>query len=147
MLVGAVFGHPDGGRPIVEITDVSVGTDLVSTHSDLRFTFRSWQSHQATMEEIRRRYGDRRVVGWYHTHLVEAKVADVATGMATRTKLFLSRDDVFLHGQFFKDDWHVAMVMDPEGNAGFFQWKGKVVVGCPGYFLFDEPPRARKEVP
>ncbi len=50
------------------------------------------------------------VVGWFHTH--------------TRSKIFLSPEDVTIHETYFTEPWHVALVMRPQKDqlpaAGFF---------------------------
>ena len=50
------------------------------------------------------------IVGWFHTH--------------TRSKIFLSPEDLALHQQFFGQPWQVAVVMRPQKDhpptAGFF---------------------------
>jgi hypothetical protein len=52
--------------------------------------------------------------------------------------MFFSRDDVFLHRQFFPEEWYVALVLDPQGNCRFFQWQGNEIVMCGGYHVFDD---------
>ena len=45
---------------------------------------------------------------------------------------FFSQDDRFLHRQFFPDEFYVAMVLDPNGDYVFFQWRDGRIVLCPG---------------
>ena len=50
------------------------------------------------------------IVGWFHTH--------------TRSKIFLSEEDLDIHASFFKEPWQIAMVLRPHkdqpASAGFF---------------------------
>jgi hypothetical protein len=133
VLVGTVYENADQGRHIVEISDLIVGEHMVSSMTQLRYTFESWQAQHQRMQED---FLDKRIVGWYHTHLIEGGIYQRQN--PERSKLFFSRDDHFLHKQFFPEPWHVAMVLDPKGNSIFFQWKGKEVVGCDGYYIFED---------
>jgi proteasome lid subunit RPN8/RPN11 len=54
-------------------------------------------------------YPEKQVVGWFHTH----------PGLS----VFLSSYDVFLHSNFFPQQWQVALVIDPRADrAGFFRY-------------------------
>ena len=133
VLVGTVYENADQGKHIVEISDLIIGEHMVSSMTQLRYTFESWQAQHQRMQED---FLDKRIVGWYHTHLIEGGIYQRQN--SERSKLFFSRDDHFLHKQFFPEPWHVAMVLDPKGNSIFFQWKGKEVVGCDGYYIFED---------
>lgn len=136
ILVGQVYENADGGRRIVEISDLIVGEYITSSVSELRYTFESWQAGTA---RLRREFPGKRIVGWYHTHLVELAVyTDETRTQIEQTSLFFSRDDLFLHKQFFPDEWYVAMVLDPQGKSLFFQWKNGDVVACGGYHVFED---------
>jgi len=136
ILVGQVYAGADGGRHIVEISDFIVSDQVVSSVSELRYTFESWRASSALMKE---KYPGKRIVGWYHTHLIELTVyTDESRTTVEQTRLFFSRDDLFLHKRFFPDEWYVAMVLDPQGNHIFFQWKGGDIVACGGYRIFED---------
>ena len=136
ILVGQVYESADGGRRIVEIGDLIASEHTASSVIELRYTFESWQASAA---RLRAEFPGKRIVGWYHTHLVELAVyTDEARTQIEQTRLFFSRDDVFLHKQFFSDEWYVAMVLDPQGNCLFFQWKNGDVVACGGYHIFED---------
>jgi hypothetical protein len=132
MLVGQVYEHARGGRKIVEISDLIVSEGTTSNVVELRYTFESWRGH---MTRLREKYPGRRIVGWYHTHLIEA---GVRTRGGEPMTMFFSRDDLFLHRQFFPEEWYVAMVLDPDGNCCFFQWQGTEIRQCGGYRIFDD---------
>jgi proteasome lid subunit RPN8/RPN11 len=78
------------------------------THAHLTFTHKTWLTiHQ--MHESQ--YPDRTIVGWYHTH--------------PGWSIFLSASDLFIHRNFFKQPWQIALVIDPSiDQGGFFVWKG-----------------------
>lgn len=136
ILVGQVYENTDGGRRIVEISDLIVSEHTASSVIELRYTFESWQASAA---RLRREFPGKRIVGWYHTHLVELAVyTDTTRTLIEQTSLFFSRDDVFLHKQFFPDEWYVAMVLDPQGKCLFFQWKTGNVAVCSGYRIFED---------
>ena len=135
ILVGNVFESRQG-RHLVDISDLIVSEHTVSSVIELRYTFESWQARKTLMRE---KFPGKQIVGWYHTHLVEiAKHMDIKKGKVERTTLFFSKDDVFLHKQFFPEKWYIAMVMDPWDNSIFFQWKGQSINVCHGYAIYDE---------
>lgn len=78
------------------------------TRGQLTFTQETWlkihQSHEM-------QYPDKAIVGWYHTH--------------PGWTIFLSPWDLFIHQNFFKQPWQIALVVDPSlDQAGIFVWKG-----------------------
>lgn len=136
ILVGQIYEPTDDGRRIVEISDLIAGEHTLSSVIELRYTFETWQARNATLRE---RFPGKRMVGWYHTHLIDLAVyTDETRTKVERTKLFFSRDDLFLHKQFFPDEWYVAMVLDPQGKSMFFQWKDGDVMACGGYRVFED---------
>lgn len=90
-----------------------------NTAASFRFTHDSWS---AITRERERKYGDKLVVGWHHTH----------PGYG----IFLSGTDMFSHRSFFNLPWMFAMVVDPRAESlGFFQWKQGKVVPCGFFFV------------
>ena len=70
------------------------------------FTTDSWAG---LLERKEREIPDRWIVGWYHSH--------------PRMGIFLSQMDSSLHRDFFRQPWHVAMVINGQDRtAGFFAW-------------------------
>jgi proteasome lid subunit RPN8/RPN11 len=143
ILVGSVYRAADGGRLIVEVSDFIISEGLVSSVTELRYTFESWQSHQA---QLREQFPGKRIVGWYHTHVITMPTSEsesVATESEDEligggTTMFFSQHDVFLHTQFFPDEWYVALVLDPWGKSIFFQWKNGRIVPCLAYHLYTD---------
>lgn len=60
------------------------------------------------------------IVGWCHTH--------------TRSKIFLSDEDLQIHNEFFSEPWQIALVMRPQKDqpplAGFFCRDGSGVMAA-----------------
>lgn len=141
ILVGNVYRPTDGGRLIVEVSDFIISEGLVSSLTELHYTFESWQSHQA---QLRQQFPAKRIVGWYHTHVVTMPTSqseslpaqDDESPSAQGTTLFFSQHDVFLHSQFFAEEWYVALVLDPWGNSQFFCWKDGQIAPCYAYHLY-----------
>lgn len=134
ILVGSVYESLDGGRKIIEVSDMISSEHNASSVTELRYTFESWLVQSLRMKK---EFSGKKIVGWYHTHLIDLAV-HTKNGNLEQTKLFFSRDDVFLHKQFFPDEWYVALVLDPQGNSLFFQWKDNEIVACQGYYIFED---------
>ncbi|HPZ07967.1 MAG TPA: Mov34/MPN/PAD-1 family protein, partial [Candidatus Eremiobacteraeota bacterium] len=67
-----------------------------STVSQITFTQETWNY----INEIKdKRYSDKKVVGWYHTH--------------PNFGIFLSDMDIFIHENFFGNPYQIALVVDP----------------------------------
>jgi proteasome lid subunit RPN8/RPN11 len=78
------------------------------TRGHLTFTHHTWLKIHRTREA---QYPDKAIVGWYHTH--------------PGWTIFLSQWDLFIHQNFFKQPWQIALVIDPSvDRAGFFVWNG-----------------------
>ncbi len=132
VLVGEMY-QEDGGRYVVDVSGSVIHEDETASAVAFRYTARSWRDGN---EEMRRRFPGKRIVGWYHTHLVEV-VVPLAANLVGLTAMFFSDDDIFLHRHFFADPWYIALVLDPWGNCRFFQWKKGEVVACDGYYVYD----------
>lgn len=131
VLVGVAYLNRDiPGGYIVDISDQLFAESAQGTHVQLRYTFEDWQRQIQALE----RFPDKRVVGWYHTHLLKLPRVDAA-GQTIYTELFFSADDIFIQRQFFKDPWHVALVLNPQGEPLFFGWHGSSVVEMTGFYL------------
>ncbi|HXX94399.1 MAG TPA: hypothetical protein VEN81_12255 [Planctomycetota bacterium] len=119
VFVGDLYSYR--GVPYIEIAGYIRAQHYRHTAASFRFTHDSWS---AITREKEKRFNDRIIVGWHHTH----------PGYG----LFLSGADMFIHRNFFNLPWMVAMVVDPkQGILGFFQWeKGlKGVRDCGFYFV------------
>lgn len=120
--------HHDDQRDLdfIEITEYVAATQVTSGYRSLTFTHESWSDLH---RQIAERYPGHQVMGWHHTH----------PGFG----IFLSRQDEFIHRNFFDQPWHVAMVVDPRrGELGFFQWQQDQIVDAG--FLINNEPRKRK---
>ncbi len=102
----------DAGQLFVVITHSLKAEFATETRGHLTFTQKTWlkihQMHEA-------QYPDKTIVGWYHTH--------------PGWTIFLSDWDLFIHRNFFKQPWQIALVLDPSlDRAGYFVWKGNALL-------------------
>jgi proteasome lid subunit RPN8/RPN11 len=144
-----VFGEPAAGQPAIALcedaftalhrhaagSDVEVGGLLLGeacawegeTHVivlaavparstqagpvHLTFTADSWAGMLACKQ---RRHAGATILGWYHSH--------------PRMGIFLSAMDLELHHSFFREPWHIALVINGQDRiGGCFAWhEGKV---------------------
>jgi proteasome lid subunit RPN8/RPN11 len=118
VFVGDLYSYK--GLPYLEIAGYIRAQHYEHTAASFRFTHDSWS---AISREREKRFGDKMVVGWHHTH----------PGYG----IFLSGTDMFSHRNFFNLPWMFALVVDPKaGSLGFFQWnKGMRDVRPCGFFF------------
>jgi proteasome lid subunit RPN8/RPN11 len=103
-----------GGTPQVRIRHFLPATEARSQSARLTFTHESWS---AMNRQAQQHFRDDVVVGWQHTH--------------PNMGIFLSAYDLFIHRHFFREPWHIALVVDPvRQELGFFQWRENEVVDC-----------------
>ena len=123
-LLGVRYDKP---RPAVEIRHFLPAEDTRSAAASLTFTHDTWSAlHRVAAEK----YPDEVVLGWHHTH----------PGIG----IFLSPNDLFIHRHFFKEPWHVALVVDPRRcEFGFFQWRQGQIVDCGFICLPESAPPGR----
>jgi proteasome lid subunit RPN8/RPN11 len=117
-LIGVVDDQTPAG---VEVRYFLPALDTRSGSASLTFTHETW----ATLtREVEQRYPNELVLGWHHTH----------PGLG----VFLSAYDLFIHRNFFREPWQIAMVVDPKRHEfGFFQWRADAVVDC-GFVCLSE---------
>lgn len=101
-------------QPYAEIAHFLPAEDVRSEAGSLTFTHETW----ATLtRQVDRQFPGQLVLGWHHTH------PDFG--------VFLSGYDLFIHRNFFREPWQIAMVVDPKRcEFGFFQWRGTEIVDC-----------------
>lgn len=109
------------GRLWIEIDGYIRAEHYVHTAASFRFTADSWSG---ILKEKLRRFEDKPLVGWQHTH----------PGYG----VFLSGLDMFIQEHFFNLPHQVALVVDPKADTlGFFQWKRGRVTSCGFFFVLD----------
>ena len=110
---GFLIGRPYEwkGKKYVEIVNSLAAEASSSSAVHLTISSENWMHAQTSLRE---KFPGMYIVGWYHTH--------------PRMALFLSMQDLAIHEGFFRESWHVALVLDPtQHTASFFAWdKGKV---------------------
>lgn len=101
-------------RPYVEVRYFVPAVDTQQKAASLRFTHETWS---ALTRDIEQRFPEQLVIGWQHTH--------------PNLGVFLSGYDLFIHRNFFRQSWQIALVVDPvRHDFRFFQWRGGEVVDC-----------------
>ncbi len=120
ILVGRVVNEMDKENTIIE--GFIEAKHNAATPTTLTFTHETWEYFHA---EIERKYKDKKIVGWIHTH--------------PNFGIFLSENDKFIQENFFTDSNQVAYVVDPiQSEEGFFFWINEKIERCPGFYLFDK---------
>jgi len=121
VLVGQVY-HDEQG-PFLLIKGAIRGEFAANEATGVTFTAETWDYMQ---QESEREYPKEKMVGWYHTH------PDFG--------IFLSKMDVFIHGNFFDLPWQVAFVYDPvRKEDGLFAWTDGEPVAVPYWIEEDVP--------
>ena len=106
VLAGQVCEDDEGIFVHVEAVIRGAAATEGSTH--VTFTQATWNAIYKILE---RDHPKLKIVGWYHTH--------------PGWTIFLSQWDLFIHQNFFKQPWQIALVIDPTlDRAGFFVWNG-----------------------
>jgi proteasome lid subunit RPN8/RPN11 len=99
---------------IVEVRRFWPAVDARSAAASLTFTHETWsQIHRALDQQ----FPGERIVGWQHTH----------PGLG----VFFSGYDLFIHRNYFREPWQVALVVDPRSHEfSFYQWRNGEIVDC-----------------
>ena len=83
-----------------------------SGRNTFTFTKKSWIQTMNSMSEW---WPESKMLGWFFSQ--------------SGTGIFLSRQNIDLHANFFSNPWMVVLIVDPEQESlGFFQWKNKDIV-------------------
>jgi proteasome lid subunit RPN8/RPN11 len=111
---------------------VAVEHALPARHAEagstfVKFTHEAWEEWHALLDT---QFAGRCIVGWYHSH----------PGFG----VFLSDHDLFIHENFFRQPWQVAVVSDPvRGEMGYFGWRAGRVVPLPEEAIYQAVEPAR----
>jgi proteasome lid subunit RPN8/RPN11 len=144
VLVGQVYRQPEASeRYLVEIAGHIVAEGTSANVAEFRYNFDSWLRQSELLKE---RFPGQQIVGWYHTHLVTVAIQpDEPSQELQTTELFFSDHDRFMHRRFFSDQWYVAMVLNPQGNAAFFRWFDDKISSNQRFYVFrpEHPARER----
>jgi proteasome lid subunit RPN8/RPN11 len=116
LLLGNIY--KDSVGPYLFVKQMLAAKEAVSGNAQITFTHDTWVKFH---EEIDSQYPDLKIVGWYHSH----------PGFG----IFLSEMDLFIHKNFFKYPWQIALVVDPiSSDSGVFSWENNGVIQCQRYF-------------
>ena len=116
---GFLVGRPYDWNDLhyVEVIAAVPGEFTSASMAHLTLSPDTWAHAQAT---VREKFPDMHIVGWYHTH--------------PRMGVFLSGQDLAIQEGFFRQPWHVALVIEPVSReAGFFVWESGQVREASGY--------------
>lgn len=103
-ICGVLIGEEAGGVTVIEELIEGEGAAKAGTH--VTFTQDTW-AHIYSVKD--RDFPSKRITGWYHSH----------PGFG----IFLSRQDLFIHENFFSAPEQVAWVYDPHSDEeGCFGW-------------------------
>lgn len=109
LLLGEIYHEPNEDILYPVITHAIAARFATEARGHLTFTHDTWLDLSQQREQ---HFPDKHIVGWYHTH----------PGL----DIFLSSMDLFIHRNFFRQPWQVALVVDPQQKAaGFFVWSGE----------------------
>ncbi len=104
ILVGQVCRDGEDGLLYIVVEDAIQARHTQYSPTRLTFTQDSLVQLNRELEE---RFPGKRMVGWYHTH--------------PHMDVFMSAYDLWLHTNFFREPWQVALVMEPcSARGGFF---------------------------
>lgn len=126
---GVLLGgyYQSGKSTYIEITDFIEAKAAVGTDVSLTFTHETWAQLN---EEHSHKNPDSLIVGWYHSH----------PGLG----VFMSKEDEFIHSNYFSELWHVALVVDPVSHDwGCFRWDNDVLVRTEGYYIYGDKKSAK----
>jgi len=88
---------------IVEVTDLLMAEDTIGSPATLLFTGDTWSKMS---RQIDRNYADRRLVGWFHTHVFPATDSFGLSGL-----------DQDMHAWYLPRPWQIAVLLNLEDNG------------------------------
>lgn len=108
LLVGEAFKEETTGTLVTYITNYILASRELGFHTSTSwFNVEAWDAMLRIKAE---RYPEKRILGWFRDHLVGT---------------WLSPDDSLLQKHFFREPWHVVLIIDrTRGTKCFYQWKG-----------------------
>jgi len=139
-LLGNVFRDPNSDQLFVDISETVEADEARGTAVSLDFNYSAWRQ---VLDRIDRDCPDKIPVGWYHTHLFSQAIVLPVEGAENeyiaRYMPFFSQPDLFIHRNFFRDPWHVALVLDLRCKCeAFFSWHGGDIQATHGFYVYGE---------
>ncbi|MGE5341247.1 MAG: Mov34/MPN/PAD-1 family protein [Candidatus Omnitrophota bacterium] len=123
-LIGLYCRDEKRGENFLVVTDVlNMPPCYFKSAAILRFTNEFLNELDEYMEQINQQYPELRRLGFYHTH----------PGYG----VFLSGTDIRTFEGIFKDEWQIAMVIDPvKKDEGVFYWQEGQISPKNGFYVF-----------
>jgi proteasome lid subunit RPN8/RPN11 len=119
VLIGDFYAYKE--QLWLDVVGYIKAQSYINTAASFKFTHDSWS---AITREKERRFNDKPIIGWQHTH----------PGYG----VFLSGMDRFIQQHFFDQPYQVALVVDPRADTmGFFQWKRRQIAPCGFFYIYD----------
>lgn len=109
VLIGAVYRTPESGGPedfpvdFIEIVGAIRARDVQAGVGHIEFSPESWAEINRKRD---RSYASEEILGWYHSHPGHG--------------LFLSQHDLFIHNNYFAEEFQLALVVDTHKRSGAF---------------------------
>ncbi len=123
VLVGGYYF--DQNTCYLDIVGSVEANNAVENMTSITFTHKTWDHVNGV---IAKKYCYNKIVGWYHSH--------------PNYGIFLSKDDFFIHNNFFKEKHQVALVADPVNKEyGFFQWSNNQLKLYRAFYLYSSVKR------
>jgi len=119
-LIGDVYEI--NGQIIVYVRHIVKALHAVEKRASVVITDKAWQY---VLNIVDKNYENYTIVGWYHTH----------PGYG----IFYSGHDIFAHKNFFRDPWHIGIVIDPiKKDIGFFYWDNNTIKKTKEFVLIND---------
>lgn len=122
-LGGVLIGeyNKENKTEFIKISDFLPAKHTQNDGTYIKFTPETWSAIDVEMKA--KRFWNKRIVGWHHTH----------PGWG----VFLSEDDMFIQRNFFDLSWQIALVVDPIKNEQqIFVWNGENVVKAKEFYFY-----------
>lgn len=142
VLIGNAYLDTTDNRPFVEI--LGIVSKPAEPVAPIGFTldYPLWRLVEKHLSE---EFPGSQSIGWYRIKkLYTSSGYMYTTGdydviyAPKRSRAFLLSEEEFVHKTFFQENWQIGLLVDSEkGKLHFFQWQGKELVECSGYYIIN----------
>jgi len=113
----------------IKISDFLPAKHTENDGTHIKFTPEAWSTIDVELKA--KRFWNKRIVGWHHTH----------PGWG----VFLSEDDMFIQRNFFDLSWQIALVIDPIKNKQqIFVWNEENIVKTKEFYFYASKDNAQE---